>query len=528
MRLRMLCLQAESRRGDMNGMVLGQFAGDLWGRTVEDYTGSEPRRRDCTRVLSGLPINKDVGSHWVNVSVDDGNGGWGWSSFILTVKHVNHPPKIITKNITTCYEDHLYSVVYNATDPDKKPIIDKLNWTTKTNATWLTIHKGNNSFSGIPDNSNVGFYYVNVTVRDSYNATDFHNFTLRVINTPPTIVPRENITDIRILENKSISLHFDTDDEGQGHVTWHLKTNGAWLHIDSISGNVTGSPTHMNIGIWRINVSVDDGNGGWNWTNFTIKVIGINHPPLISYISDQNTTVDLLFSYKVNATDIDSDILEFSLSNPPNGMKIDSNTGQITWIPAPGQEGKYSITVKVWDHKNQTTRTFVIIVQPHFIINVIFPKNGQIVSGTIISNGTYQGPNNTALWINIDNKEWINVSTNNKWSYPINTKGLQNGNHTIQFKATWGSYQSPIITRTIIIKNAKQINNHAMDEYVWMLWLFIAILLIAALILVYQGLKKEKDIIIIKKKRKGPRSPEAPSRTHNGSRNGTGEGERFV
>jgi ADP-ribosylglycohydrolase len=48
MRLRMLCLQAESRRGDMNGMVLGQFAGDLWGRTVEDYTGSEPRRRDCT------------------------------------------------------------------------------------------------------------------------------------------------------------------------------------------------------------------------------------------------------------------------------------------------------------------------------------------------------------------------------------------------------------------------------------------------------------------------------------------------
>jgi len=67
-----------------------------------------------------------------------------------------------------------------------------------------------------------------------------------------------------------------------------------------------------------------------------------------------------------------------------------------------------------------------------------------------------------------------------------------------------------------------------MDEYVWMLWLFIAILLIAALILVYQGLKKEKDIIIIKKKRKGPRSPEAPSRTHNGSRNGTGEGERFV
>ena len=60
---------------------------------------------------------------------------------------------------------------------------------------------------------------------------------------------------------------------------------------------------------------------------------------------------DGVFRYQVKAEDPDGDgqNLQFQLVSPPEGMKIDAATGEITWQPAPGQTGTWSVTVLVND-----------------------------------------------------------------------------------------------------------------------------------------------------------------------------------
>jgi len=59
----------------------------------------------------------------------------------------------------------------------------------------------------------------------------------------------------------------------------------------------------------------------------------INTAPVIDNLPaiDQKVDKDQTYTYDVDATDIDEDTLTYSLTTKPNGMTIDSLTGEITW-----------------------------------------------------------------------------------------------------------------------------------------------------------------------------------------------------
>lgn len=101
----------------------------------------------------------------------------------------NKPPKIITQNVQTAYVGIRYSVNYTATDIDTPQ--NKLIWSMKTNATWLTFSVARELF-GTPSSSDIGTYWVNINVSDGI-ADDFTNFTLKVHDRqiPPNITKPE-------------------------------------------------------------------------------------------------------------------------------------------------------------------------------------------------------------------------------------------------------------------------------------------------------------------------------------------------
>ena len=72
--------------------------------------------------------------------------------------------------------------------------------------------------------------------------------------------------------------------------------------------------------------------------------------------------VEYLYTYDVNANDIEDDILTYSLLTFPQGMTIDSSTGVITWTPAGKQIGENEVTVKVEDKWRWDTQAFLITV----------------------------------------------------------------------------------------------------------------------------------------------------------------------
>jgi len=217
----------------------------------------------CSGLLSGTPGNEDVGSYWIEVTVADDYGNQTSRNFTLTVMNVNDPLEIVTDDVEEAVEDANYSVKYEGDDID----VDSLTWSLNTNATWLSMT--NNHLYGTPTNDDVGTYWVNVTVSDCNGGTDWSNFTLTVenVNDPPVITTAD-VTEA--IEGVAYSVDYEASDVDANDVlTWGLDTKAAWLGIVSTSGVLSGTPEP---GIFYANVSVDDGNGGTDWSNFTLKV----------------------------------------------------------------------------------------------------------------------------------------------------------------------------------------------------------------------------------------------------------------
>nr|MDO8116664.1 putative Ig domain-containing protein [Candidatus Sigynarchaeota archaeon] len=185
----------------------------------------------------------------------------------ITVLNVNDPPVIMNNDQFSAYEDSSYNSTYSATDED---IGDSIRWRFDTNASWLTWDEYFLLIKGIPTNAHIGQYWVNITAYDLFSGQDVHNFTVTVVNKPPKITTLEQTSakgDIPYF------VDYNSTDDDQGTITWHLATNATWLTLDPVKGYLTGTPRSSDAGTCWVNVSVDDGNGGRDSSLFTITVM---------------------------------------------------------------------------------------------------------------------------------------------------------------------------------------------------------------------------------------------------------------
>jgi hypothetical protein len=221
-------------------------------------------------ILSGTPDNNDVGTWTVNVSVTD-YFGIDFSNFTLTVVNTNDAPQITTGDVNFANVDELYRVDYDATDEE----LDTLSWDLDTNASWLDIEAQSGVLSGIPDESDVGSYWVNVSVSDGNGGIDFSSFILTVVNPnyAPVIVTDDVLS---AFENVLYSVDYEATDDDQDTLIWSLDTNTSWLSIQSSSGILSGTPESSDIGSFWIRVSVSDGKGGSDVADFTLEVLPDN------------------------------------------------------------------------------------------------------------------------------------------------------------------------------------------------------------------------------------------------------------
>ncbi len=89
-----------------------------------------------------------------------------------------------------------------------------------------------------------------------------------------------------------------------------------------------------------------------------------NRAPVFSSTPVTGATESVLYSYDVNATDLDpGDSLTYSLDTKPSGMTIDPVTGLIQWTPGNAQVGVQNVVVRVTDKAGASmTQTFQITV----------------------------------------------------------------------------------------------------------------------------------------------------------------------
>jgi len=241
--------------------------------------------------ISGLT----KGYYTYSFAANDSEGDWGQQTEIQLLGVLNSHPVITTINDNYAVEDILYSVKYECFDPD----FDSCVWFLETNATWLTIDSISGYLNGTPDNCNVGWYWVNVSVSDRDEGQNWTYFILNVNNTLPQIIttsPPQSID-----ENQWYGYDFNGEDEAEGNSYWTLDTNAPWLNIDFSFGILSGIPGTFDIGIYFVNVTLQDGNGGFDFFNFTLTVNDIS-PPYVYPGSDDTTYEDSFYTFDASGS----------------------------------------------------------------------------------------------------------------------------------------------------------------------------------------------------------------------------------
>lgn len=152
-----------------------------------------------------------------------------------------------------------------------------------------------------------------------------------------------------------------TDPDGDT-LTYSLDIKPSGMTINSATGLIKWIPTAE--GDYPVVVKASDGTLDIT-QDFTIVVsepLAINQAPIIYSTPSAAAIVEVAYTYDVDATDPDGDILTYSLTTYPSGMTINSANGLIWWIPTSAQVGNNLVTVTVSDGALIDTQSFAITV----------------------------------------------------------------------------------------------------------------------------------------------------------------------
>jgi predicted transcriptional regulator len=257
---------------------------------------------------------------------------------------------------TAAPEDELYRIHYynSGYNPASQ-------WTFATSASWLNWEPVNHDLRGIPDNGDVGSYWVRINITDGLGNYDEHYFSLEVKNAEPEIITGNNVS---ALEDELYYVDYNSSDDGQGTITWELETNATWLDFHTSSGELIGTPIDDDKGSYWANVTVHDGNDGSAWSNFTIRISDTNDPPNI--ITVDNTTVyeDVYYLVDYEAEDIDDPPeLQWYLQTNATWLSIDGDNGKLEGTAENSDVGIYYVNISVMDvRRGESSHNFTLKV----------------------------------------------------------------------------------------------------------------------------------------------------------------------
>ncbi len=450
-------------------------------------------------ILSGTPTNDEVGFYWVNVSVDDSDGGLDFTNFTLTVHNVNDRPEITTEDILTAIEGKLYEVDYNATDIDN--LVSQQTWSLNTNASWLTISSTTGVLIGTPTSFDLDWYNVNITVDDGDGGQDWHEFILTILkgNKPPLITTMDVVS---ATANKLYYVDYEAIDDYTplDELIWSIETNANWLKIETNTGILSGTPKLSDVGWYWVNVFVYDDESEFDFHNFTLTVYSTpNQPPEIITEDSHWAKVDVIYIIDYEATDDRTPInyLQWQLTTNASWLSIDSSTGLLSGIPAIENVGNYWINVSVWDGEDGWDyHNFTLRVSKEPIIEnnapelsnpKMTPSQGDIGTEFTFSIHYYDEdgdiPISINVWIDGEEQDMILKDGENAADgiYEFNTK-LTEGEHIYYFTA-YDGLETVRADDFTTPKIKKVIDERSQEKFAWD-WLILIVILVIIIILI--------------------------------------------
>ncbi|MGN0920701.1 MAG: putative Ig domain-containing protein [Cellvibrio sp.] len=330
-----------------------------------------------TRTFSGTPTNDDVGSLIIHVTASDGTVMSDSATFTLTVVNVNDKPTVANgipnQNVN---QGELFNFTFDANTFTDIDVGDVLSYSATLAGgavlpSWLSFNSTTRTFSGTPENDDVGAITIRVTATDTTNESVFSDFVLNVVdlNDAPTV--ENTIADQLATQDAAFAFTFgadvfaDVDPQDVLIYSSHLlniEPLPQWLSFDSASRTFSGTPTNDDVGALVIEIVARDGAGLEAATSFNLVVENVNDAPTISGPPVTRVDQEEAYYFKPTVEDIDGDTLSFKLSNHPSWMSVNA-VGEITGTPQYADVGLHSdIRITVSDGELEASLIFSVEV----------------------------------------------------------------------------------------------------------------------------------------------------------------------
>ncbi len=256
------------------------------------------RFNPLTRTFTGTPANADVGEMRVTLTATDNSGAKASALFDLQVRNTNDPP-MLHRAIPdlTAEEGDPFSFQFADSTFVDEDAGDRLNYEVALVlkdgqppvSTWHTFNSATRTFSGTPQNRDIGLWTFAVKATDNSGAavSDTFNIRVKAIDLPPRLTTA--IADQPASEDQPFSLRlaadtFVDDDPGDSLSYRAELADGSplvtgWLRFNPDSLVFSGLPLNADVGSWPIRVIAADRAGSSASDSFVITVNNTNDAP---------------------------------------------------------------------------------------------------------------------------------------------------------------------------------------------------------------------------------------------------------
>ena len=365
----------------------------------------------ATLTLSGTPPNSAVGTLNVAVKATDLGGLSVTDTFALAIQNVNDAPTVampLADQIVP--EDAPFSLVMPAdmfADQDAADVLTLSASLADGMAlpAWLTFDATTATFSGMPDDAQVGTLNLKVTATDSgtLSVSDVFTLTVTNVNEAPTVAAP--LADQQATEDASFnsvvpaSIFADADHVHGNQLAYRATLSDgsalpSWLNFDSAIRTFSGTPLNGDVGVLNIDVTATDGGALSATDSFALTVQNVNDAPtVVAPLADQTAAEDSAFIFTVSSAAfadedlIHGDVLTYSAaladgSALPTWLRFDPATRTFSGTPGAGDAGTIQIAVTATDAEALSgTALFTVNVTRPLPQTVIGTTGNDVLTG---------------------------------------------------------------------------------------------------------------------------------------------------
>ena len=325
-------------------------ASDPDGDDVTITAGSLPAGATFSaESFAWTPTYEQAGSYELTFTASDGSAA-DTETVTVTVGNTNRPPELLAIGDKSTDEDAALTFTVTADDPDG----DTITYSAQDLPDGAGFSA--NQFSWTPTYLQEGNHTVTFVASDG-QAQDSQAVVISVgnVNRAPVLT---EIADQSVSENTQLSFAVsatDPDGDAVSYAASDLPTGAAFAGT-----TFAWTPTYEQAGVFNVTFSASDGDLTDSQT-VAIAVGNANRAPVLGELSDQTVDEETTLSFAVTATDADSDTLDLTASDLPDGATFANQA--FNWTPRPDQaDATYDVLFVASDGDLQDTQTVRITV----------------------------------------------------------------------------------------------------------------------------------------------------------------------